>query len=612
MKDELEEKLIQLPESPGVYFFKDYRGKIIYVGKAKSLRHRVRSYFQSPRNRGPKMRALISKIDDLEFIVTDSEVEALILEANMVKEYKPRYNVTLKDDKSFPYIRVTNEDFPRIFPTRKIVKDGSRYFGPYTDVHTMRDLLKTVRRIFPIRSCNYRLDPQTVMARKIKLCLDYYIHRCSGPCQGLISVDDYKKMVEQMVRFIEGKNTMVVSELRKQMEQFAQQQRFEEAARVRDQIEAIEIFRSKQKMVSTDEIDRDIVAVYHEDEDACGVVFKVREGKIIGRQHFFLQGVQEKSVAEILKSFLQQYYLKIQFLPAEIFLPFEIEDLDDFEKWLSKKHDAQVKLIVPKIGEKAKLMQMAMQNAKLLLEELNLQKMKAKEEYVPNSVKALQEALHLPNPPRRIEAFDISNLAGTHAVGSMVTFVNGRPYKSGYRHFKIKTVEGIDDFAMMKEVIGRRYRRVLQEQEQMPDLILVDGGKGQLSSALESLRKLGVENQPIAALAKRLDEVFIPGISSPQNIPHGSPGLKLLQRIRDESHRFAISYHRKLRGKEMVSSVLDEIEGIGEVRKNRLLQSFGSIEKIKQASVEELVKVGVIPKNVAEKVWKYFHPQSSE
>lgn len=610
MNSALQQKLNNLPAVPGVYFFKNEKGKVIYIGKAKNLRNRVRSYFQKSRVGETKLRVLVRKIRDLETITTDSEVEALILEANMIKEYKPRYNVTLKDDKSYPYIRVTNEEFPRIFPTRKIVKDGSKYFGPYTDVHSMKNLLKTVRKIFPIRSCNYRLDSKTVKSKKIKLCLDYYIHRCPGPCQGLISEEDYRKIVNQMVRFIEGRNNEVVKELEQEMHKKAAAEKFEEAAKIRDQIQAIDQFRSRQKIVSIDEVDRDIVAIYQEEKIAAGVIFKIREGKIIGRYHFYLKNTIGESDEEILKSFLLQYYLNVDFLPEAIYLPFDLPEVKEFQEWLQKRRGKKCVLVVPKRGEKRKLVEMAQRNAKLVLKELLIQKMKEKKERIPRDVLALQKDLNLVHPPRRIEAFDISHFSGTDTVASMVCFVDGLPKKSDYRKFKIKSVVGVDDFLSMREVVTRRYKRILEEKKSMPDLILVDGGKGQLSSAVEALHSLGIYDQPIAALAKRLDEIFLPGFSDPQNVQRTSPGLKLLQRVRDESHRFAITFHRTLRKKRTLQSQLDFISGIGEKRRNLLLQQFGSVQEIQKAKKEELEAVQGIPKTLASKIWEHFHSES--
>ncbi|MDZ7262452.1 MAG: excinuclease ABC subunit UvrC [candidate division KSB1 bacterium] len=604
----LSEKLENLPAKPGVYLFKDRNNRIIYIGKAKSLRNRVRSYFQNGRVEGAKLARLVANIHDLEFIVTDSEIEALILEANLVKEYKPRYNVNLKDDKSFPYIRVTNEPFPRIFPTRKIVRDGSRYFGPYTDVGSMKDLLKTVKRIFPIRSCNLNLTQKTIEAKKFKVCLDYHIKKCLGPCEGLISQEEYARIVQDVVNFINGRDRQVVRELKARMEAYAANQQYEMAAHIRDQIGFIEAFQYKQKVVTDDLMDRDILTAAVEDEDACGVVFKVRDGKVIGRQHFYLSGVEEENLSSIITSFLKQYYLKADFIPEEIYLPCPVEDSEFIEQWLQERRPGRVKLIVPKIGEKAKLVEMCNRNAKLLLMELKLQKMKAKD-YIPHSVQALQRDLRLKHPPRRIEAFDISNIMGTDAVASMVTFVDGQPRKSDYRRFKIRTKSTPDDFAMMAEVIQRRYSRLQKENQEFPDLILVDGGKGQLSAALQVLNQLGIQEQPIVALAKRLDEVFVPGVSEAQNIPKTSSGLKLLQRIRDESHRFALDYHQRLRKKRTIQSALDLIPGIGKVRRKALIKHFGSVKRVKEASVEELSQVEGINPALAKTIWQFFHTE---
>ncbi len=602
----LQEKLDHLPKKPGCYLFKDKKGKIIYIGKAKVLPHRVRSYFQDGRVEGPKLQRLKTQIADFETIVTDTEMEALILEMNLIKEYRPRYNINLKDDKSYPYIRVTHERFPRIFPTRKIVRDQSRYFGPYTDVKAMRNLLKSVKRLFPIRSCNYDLTEQAVEKKKYKLCLDYYIKKCEGPCEGLISEPDYKETVEQIVKFINGKNTQVVAELNEKMWRLANAKRYEEAARVRDQVQSIENFQYKQKVVTDDLTDRDIVTVAVEGEDACGVMFKVRDGKILGRQHFYLNGVEEETYEAVVSSFLKQFYLKSEFIPEEIYLPAEIEEVEQVESWLSEKAGARVKLISPQKGQKAKVVEMALKNARLLLEELKLQKLQQKD-YIPHNVKALQRDLHLKHPPRRIECFDISNIQGTNPVASMVTFVNGRPKKSDYRKFKITVKETPDDFAMMAEAVRRRYSGSLAEKMDQPDLILVDGGKGQLSTVLGVLSELNKTEQPVAALAKRLDEVFLPGVSEPQNIPKTSSGLKLLQQIRDEAHRFAVTYHRTLRQKRTVQSALDAIPGIGPARRTALVKHFGSVKNLREATVDEIELVESITTELAKKIWEHFH-----
>ncbi|MCI0512637.1 excinuclease ABC subunit UvrC [candidate division KSB1 bacterium] len=607
MKVTLQEKLEHLPTQSGVYLFKDKNSTIIYIGKAKILRNRVRSYFQESRDKGPKLQRLVSQVADLEWIVTDSEIEALILEANLVKEYAPRYNVNLKDDKSFPYIRITNEPFPRLFPTRKIIRDGSDYFGPYTDVKSLRDLLKTIKKIFPLRNCNLELTEKNIQAGKFKVCLNYHIYRCLGPCEGHISAAEYTPIVKDVRNFINGRDRQVIQELTRRMQVFAENLEFEKAARLRDQISFIEQLQYKQKVVTPDLGDRDIVALALQDDAACAALFRVRDGKILGKQHFYLSGVAEENSPAVLAFFIKQYYLKTDFLPAEIFLPEEIEEQVEIEAWLQSKFKQSVKLTVPKIGEKARLVSMCAQNAKLQLGELILQKMKAKD-YMPQSVKALQRDLGLAKPPVRIEAFDISNIQGTDPVASMVTFLNGQPHKSDYRRFKIQTKATPDDFAMMAEVIQRRYHRLLQANQPFPDLILVDGGKGQLNAALHSLKALGIENQPIVALAKRLDEVFVPNLSDPQNIPRVSAGLHLLQHVRDESHRFAVNFHRQLRKKRTISSQLDQIPGIADKRRQLLLKHFGSVQQIKAASLPALTEVPGLPVKLAQKIYDFFHP----
>lgn len=602
----LYDKLQNLPKKPGCYLFKDKKGKIIYIGKAKNLQNRVRSYFQDGRIEGPKFFRLKSRITDFEMIVTDTEMEALILEMNLIKEYKPRYNINLKDDKSYPYIRVTHERFPRIFPTRKLIRDGSQYFGPYTDVKAMRDLLQSVKRIFPIRSCNYDLTQQVVEKKRYKLCLDYYIKKCDGPCEGLTDHEAYQHTIKQIVNFINGKNNQVVSNLKEKMSQLSKAKRYEEAARVRDQIQSIENFLYKQKVVVNDTKDRDILAVAAEDAEACGVVLKVRDGKILGRQHFYLNGVEEESPEQIVASFLKQFYLKSEFVPEEIYLPTVIEEFEAVNQWLAEKRGNKVKVLFPKKGQKARLIQMAQKNARLLLEAYQLEKLKSKQ-YVHHNVKALQRDLHLHKLPRRIECFDISNIQGSNPVASMVTFVDGKPKKADYRKFKITIKQTPDDFAMMAEAVRRRYSRSLSQKMAKPDLILVDGGKGQLSTVMAVLEELNIQNQPVAALAKRLDEVYLPGSSEPQNIPRTSSGLKLLQQIRDEAHRFAITYHRSLRQKQATRSELDAIPGIGRKRRTQLINHFGSVNNLKEASVDELEMVDGMNSSTAKMVWEHFH-----
>ena len=602
----MQDKLNNIPAKPGCYLFKDSKDTIIYVGKASVLRQRVRSYFQKSRSQHPKLLALVKNIADLEWIVTDSEVEALILENNLIKEYQPRYNIDLKDDKSFPYIRITKEDFPQVFMTRKLVRDGSEYFGPYTQVKNVRYILKTLKLIFQIRSCKFNLNDETVKKGSVQLCLDYYIGKCRGPCQGLQSKEEYANIIDRVRCFLKGRTDGLVKELQTEMEQLSEKMEFEEAAKVRDRLTALENYRNSQKVMQTDFKDRDLIAVSKEDNDACALVFKIREGKIIARQHFYIRQVEWQGIPEITETFINRYYSSNDDLPKEILIPAAIENKSVVEEWLSSRLEQKVSLLVPKIGEKKKLMQMAEKNARYLLEELKLQRRKAAD-YVPHVVKALQRDLRLKKEPRRMECFDISNIQGTDPVASMVCFVDGRPKKSEYRRFKIQIKDTPDDFAMMHEAMTRRYKRILNEGRDMPDLIVVDGGKGQLSSALKSLMDLGIKNQQIIGLAKRLDEVFLPGISDAQMLPHTSSSLKLLQQIRDEAHRFAVTFHRQRRSKRTLTSELDKIEGIGEKRRNQLLKSFGSVNKIKEASPEELAEKAGIPKNTAMKVYDYFH-----
>ncbi len=585
--------------------FKDKSGKILYVGKAGVLRNRVRSYFQKSRPFHPKLEALVRKIADVEWIVTDSEVEALILENNLIKEYKPRYNVSLRDDKSYPYIRITNEDFPQVFITRKLVRDGSEYFGPYTDVKNVRFVLKTLKRIFPIRSCRHNLTPEVIRQKKIPLCLDYYIKKCLGPCQGLQSKEDYQKMIAQVRQFLKGKTSEIVKELQRQMEEHASKMEFEEAALVRDRLAALENYRNSQKIVQSDFKDRDVVAVAMEDKEVCALIFRVREGKIIGKQHFYFKNQTWKEEAEILDEFLRHYYLNTQDFPQEIFLQTQIESQQALTQWLSKQSGRKTEVVVPQRGEKHKLLEMAIKNARYLLDDLLLQKLK-KEQTIHFTVQALQRDLRLPKAPLVMECFDISNIQGSDPVASMVRFENGKPKKSEYRKYKITVKQTPDDFAMMREVIERRYRRLMEEKKRLPDLIVVDGGKGQLSSAVQVLQKLGLEDQPIIGLAKRLEEVFVPGESEARLLPRTSSSLRLLQQIRDETHRFAITFHRQRRKKRTLHSELDNIPGVGEKRRQRLLKVFGSVKNIRQATEEELTEKAGLPRPVAERVAEYF------
>ena len=601
---------------------------MLYVGKAINLRNRVRSYFQKSYRPDPRREAMVSKIRDIEVIVTDSEVEALILEITLIQKFKPRYNIDLKDDKSYPYIVVTNEPFPRVFVTRRIIHDGSRYFGPYTDVKNMHASLKMVREIYNVRSCNYFIDEEVVRNRKIKICLDYHIKKCEGPCEGLVLRDRYHEMIGEVVHVLRGKTSTLIRMLDEKMQRAAGDLRFEEAAELRDKIRQLDVYNARQKVVDAELVDRDLFALVAEGDDACGVVFKVRDGKIIGRQHFYMSGTDAKQESEIIEQFLERYYLVAEDIPTEIFLPVELENPGTVEEWLTGRRGDRVSIFVPKIGEKAKLMAMCKNNAQFLFDMLKVQKEKNKD-FIPHSVKALQRDLRLEKPPRRIECFDISNIQGADSVASMVVFVDGRPRKSDYRKFKVKTVQGADDFASLREVVDRRYSRMLEERADPPDLIVIDGGKGQLSSAVEVLERLhlrrpglldsnpesqtvpgqldasgALPNLPVIGLAKRLEEVFIPGASDPQSIPKTSSGLKLLQQIRDEAHRFAITYHRILRKKRTLQTELDLIEGIGKKRAKELLEVLGSVQGVKFATLEQLTEV--VGEKVAAKIKEHF------
>lgn len=606
---QLQEKLDSLPNKPGVYQFKNSEGKVIYVGKAQNLRARVRQYFQKSRSSDPKLDALVSKIDDVELAVTDTEVEALILEANLIKKFKPRYNVILKDDKSYPYIVITNEPFPRVFVTRKKIGSGSKYFGPYTDVKTMRFALKTVRSIFMIRSCNYDLTEEGIKASKFKLCLDYHIKKCEGPCEALVSREHYGRMISEVSLVLRGKTDSLVDSLGKEMELLSEGLKYEEAAGIRDRMRALEVYKERQKVVGTREIDRDIWAIAAKGNDACGVVFIVREGKVVGNQHFYLSNVEGKSEGEILENLLERYYLDSEDIPAELALSASPDSVELLKQWLENRRNGEIRFETPKTGEKAKLIAMVRNNAQFWVDELEVQRLK-RGDYIPHSVQALQRDLRMASPPRRIECFDISNIQGSDSVASMVVFVDSKPKKSEYRKFKIRSVSGPDDFASMQEVVERHYSRIREEGSALPDLIMVDGGKGQLSSAVSVLRRLGIESTPVIGLAKRLEEVFIPDQSEPLMIPRTSSGLRLLQQVRNEAHRFAVTYHRALRSRRILQTELDLIKGIGKKRAAELLEAFGSVQGVKFATEDQLADV-VGPK-VAEKIKEHFMEDSAD
>ena len=600
--DELRLKLANLPRSAGVYLFKDASGQIIYIGKAKILRNRVRSYFSSPGSKDPKTYRMISKVADLELLVTESEIEALILEANLVKEYKPRYNVMLKDDKHFPYVKITTkEPFPRVLIVRKIEKDGATYFGPYTSARHMRRTVNLLCRLFKIRTCNLIIPHPTGKLQKV--CLDYHINRCGGPCENFQSQEEYAHLVDAVILALSGRSRELLTKLNKRMETASEALQFEEAATYRDQIEAIEAVMLRQNVDVGEIVDRDIVAMAREDKEAVAVVMQIRDGVLLGRQDFQLQADESDTEETILETFLAQYYNNQPNLPNEVFLPLDMPDADLIARWLRRLKGNKVEVVTPKIGRKVRLIDLAAKNARLLLDELLIQK-RQHSERTSKMVSALQDVLKLNRAPRRMACFDISNTGETDAVGSCVYFENGRPKKSEYRHFKIKGVRGQDDFKMMREVIGRYFHRILEEKKEAPDLVVVDGGKGQLSSATKELKAVGFDDQPIIGLAKRLEEVYTPGVKDPITISRTSPALFLLKHIRDEAHRFAIMYNRKVRGKRTVKSALDDIPGIGPVKRERLIKAFGSVGGIKKHSVDEIASVEGINRALAEAIVK--------
>jgi len=606
-EDELREKLRLLPDRPGVYLMKNAAGEVIYVGKAVSLRSRVRSYFQSPSGMSAKVRVMASHIADVDYIVTDSEVEALILEANLIKEHRPRYNVRLRDDKAYPYLKITlGEPFPRVVVTRRVERDGARYFGPYTNSNAVRETTRFLRKLFPIRTCSLDLSGEL----NYRPCLLYHIKRCVGPCAGKVSPEEYDRLIDQVSLFLEGRHDRLLPGLYREMKEAAQALEFERAARLRDQIRALEAVAERQKVVSERAVDQDIIGFAREKDLVCVQVFYVRGGRLIGREHFFLEAVAEDEPAEIMTAFVQQYYQRAPFVPPEVLLQVPVEDQDVVEGWLRQRRGGVVRLHVPQRGEKRRLMEMVVENARLALEE-RLAQLARRSEEAERAMAHLAEVLGLPALPQRIEAFDISNIQGNQAVASMVVFEDGQPKPSDYRRFKIRTQSTPDDYAMMREVVHRRFLRGLREQAdeveargfgQFPDLVLIDGGKGQLNAAREVMRELGVEDIPTVALAEQFEHVFVEGRAEPVILPWASPGLKLLQRIRDEAHRYALTYHRHLRDQRASQSVLDEIPGVGPRRKRELLRRFGSVAGIRRATVEELAAVPGISRSLAERI----------
>ena len=592
----LEERLKALPAKPGVYLMRDSRGEVLYVGKAVSLHNRLRSYFGSPSNLPPKTEAMMSQVSDFDFYVTDSEQEALILENNLIKKYHPHYNVLLKDDKSYPYLKIDLTDpWPRVYMTRRLERDGSRYLGPFASAHSLKRTLNLIKRLFPFRSCKKPIEGTDSRA-----CLEYDIHRCIGPCTGKVSQQEYRQVIKQVILFLEGRQEEVVRRLRRNMELASEKLEFEKAALLRDQLQAVEQVTQSQKVAGLGKGDQDIVALARSGDRAYVQVFFIRNGKLIGRDNFTLEGTQDEDLEQIMTSFIQQFYASASSVPRLILLQHPVLDKQLISDWLASLRGGPVELRVPQRGKKRALVEMVAENARQGLEQLQI---KESPEKLSAALTELQEVLQLPRLPQRIECYDISNIQGTLAVGSMVVFEKGRPKTAHYRRFRIKTVCGADDYAMLKEVLRRRFKRVMEGTwAVLPDLVLIDGGRGQLNAALEAMGETGTSSVPVASLAKEQEEVFLTDSPLPIQLPRSSPALQLLQRLRDEAHRFAINYYQRLHRGRSLGSVLDEVPGIGPRRKRALLRKFGSLVAIKEASAEELAALPGMSRRLAERI----------
>ena len=602
MEKKFKDIIESIPKLPGIYIMKDHRAEILYIGKAKVLRNRVRSYFQNSRNLHPRTRIFLDKVDDIKFLTTKTEAEALILESNFIKKHQPKYNVLLKDDKHYPYLRLTTQEkFPRLEVVRRVKKDKATYFGPYTMVKEVRETIRLIYKIFPLRQSKDKLDGSPMR----RPCLNHQMGRCLAPCAGLVSSQDYSEIVQDVSLFLKGKNTTLLKDLKTKMEAASVETRYEEAAVLRDKISAVQTVIDKQKIISTSLEDQDVIAYCSEKDQAMAQVLIIRSGKMLGEKIFKLKSRKEMEEDETLSSFLKQYYADESILPAAVLLPHPIEDADLIASWLSDKKGTCVSIEVPVIGKKRDLIKMAEENASFAM------RMESdKGEVGTRSLEELQTALNLKHFPEIIEGFDLSNISGSHAVGSMVVFENALAAKSKYRRYKISTVKGIDDYAMLREVMTRRYSRLLKENAPLPNLIIIDGGKGHLSAGYDVLQALNLMDRlDLVCIAKGkfrnnlvTDEVYLPQHKKPVLFHENSPSRFLMQRIRDEAHRFAISYHRKLRGKKTLESPLELIPGIGKKRRLMLLKKFGSLENIQKASLEELVILPGITKLLAERI----------
>ena len=669
MNEKIQSVLNSLPHKPGIYLMKDAEGTILYVGKAISLYNRVRSYFQESTDLSPKNRSMVAKIDDIEFLVVKNEVEALVLESNYIKQYRPKYNVLLRDDKSYPYIKVAlTEDFPRIYRVRSFHRDGNRYFGPYTNSGAVDATLDLLNKLFAFRTCRYDAstwapprngEPPAGWKQKLlpRPCTQYYIHRCIAPCVAYASREEYDAVIKQVILFLEGKHDEVLKDLNEKMEKAAEDLNFEEAARIRDRIKAVERILEKQRVLNTEgQDDQDVIALASGDDETCALVFFFRQGKLVGREFFILQGTRDSSPSEVMTSFLQQFYARSPHVPAEIIAEVEPEDQAVILSWLKEKRKgtaggSAVTISVPRRGDKLRLVEMVKQNAQEVLEQQRI-KWLTDSQKTQMALEELQETLNLARPPLRIECYDISNTQGTNSVGAMVVFEGGRPKNGEYRRFKIKQVEGQNDVASHQEVLRRRFRKAasslasasdedistpigasidelthgkngadgeekasaqMEHDWALPDLVVIDGGKSQLSGAMEVMHELNLDI-PVIGLAKEegshtrlttAEQIFVPGSPEPIILPRTSQALYMLQRIRDEAHRFGITYHRKVRSERTFKSVLDEIPGIGPKRKQALMKHFGSVRAISAASIDELAALDGMTRDAAEKVKEY-------
>ncbi len=619
MMFDFQHQLKILPDKPGVYIMKNSLGEVIYVGKAKILKNRVRQYFQNSKNHSEKVRAMVKNIAEFEYIVTDSEMEALILECNLIKKYSPRYNIALKDDKFYPFIKITtNEDFPRVYVTRNFAKDGNKYFGPYTNGTAVYEVMGLIKKLFPLRTCKKAIVEG---GEPTRACLNYHINLCKAPCAGYISKAEYWEMIDEIISILNGTDTSIIKKLKVEMEKAAEELEFEKAAKIRDRILAIELIREKQKMFTVKEGDEDFIDLYTDEKDGCAQVFFVREGKVTGREHFMIENISDDPVKEVISSFIASFYGGTAQIPKTIYVPEEIEDQELIEKFLTEKRGSKVWIKVPKKGDKKNLLDMVRNNAKIMLDQFK-EKMVEEKELNKSALTELADVLGLDSLPVRIEAYDISNIQGVDSVGTMVVFENGKAKNSDYRRFKIKSVKGPNDYESMREILSRRFSHGLEEVNKIkernleyskgkfcifPDLIMMDGGKGQVNIALEVLKDFGIEI-PVCGLVKD-DKHRTRGIIFNNEeilIRRGSGLMNLITRVQDEVHRYAITYHRSLRDKRTLHSILEDIPRIGEKRRRNLLMKFGSIDNIKKASMEELLDTPGIDRRAAESIKQYF------